>query len=219
MRGRRVLVPALLALLAACTTAPAPRPLPPELEARAEARQQAREAALRPIADWSMRGRVAVSIGRDGGSGRLDWRQSAGGYTAELSAPISRQGWRLSDGGDGARLEGLEGGPRTGPDATALLLDATGWYLPMAALADWARGLRAAAGGAARVEYGADGRLAFLQQDGWEIRYEWPSGDAGAPLELPRRIDARHGGGDREARVKLMVDDWEGIPAVGADGG
>ncbi len=219
MSRRLLCAVALAALLSACATVPAPQALPPAQRAQAEARLDAREAALRPVSDWSMSGRVAVSVGRDGGSGRLEWRQRADGYTAELSAPITRQGWRLSAGPGGARLEGLEGGPRTGPDAGALLLETTGWYLPMSALADWARGLRAASAGPARVEFDAHGRLAMLQQDGWQIRYEWPDAASGGGVELPRRIDARHDGGVREARVKLMVDDWQGASGDAATGG
>jgi outer membrane lipoprotein LolB len=185
--------------------------LPPEQQAAADARQQARELALRGQADWSLQGRIAVSSGRNGGSGRIDWRQRGDGYEVELSAPVTRQSWRLSGTPEWARLEGLDGGPRAGADPMALLYEATGWLIPVAALADWVRGLRAPSVGPSQVEYADDGRLSRLQQGGWTIDYRWP--DQEGDRVLPERIDARRdGGGDDgrsgEARVKLIVDEW-----------
>ena len=177
------------------------------MEAAAQARQAEREAALRPVSDWSLEGRIAVSNDGKGGSGRIDWTQRGQAYAVSLSAPVTRQSWRLSAGPDGARLEGVEGGPRSGPDAQQLLLEATGWAIPVGALSDWVRGLRAEAAGPARMEFEATGRLARLHQGGWVIDYVWPdASDASAGPVLPRRLDARQG----EARVRLLVDTWTG---------
>ena len=62
-----------------------------------------------------------------------------------LSAPVTRQSWRLVDDGHQgeARLEGLPGGPRGGADAEALLTEATGWRVPVNFLPDWVLGLPA----------------------------------------------------------------------------
>ncbi|NUO78079.1 MAG: outer membrane lipoprotein LolB, partial [Lysobacter sp.] len=101
--------------------------------------------------------------------------------------------------------DGLEGGARSGPDAAALLREATGWDIPVAALTDWMRGLRAQGQGPASLRYGADGRLARIEQGGWSIDYRWPAGDAADLTALPSRLDAVRG----EAKVKLIVDQWE----------
>lgn len=196
-----VLIP-LLALLAACATQ-APRTLAPGQLAAAEAAQEAREAALRREPGWSLTGRLAVSAGRNGGSGRLDWRQNGANFDVSVSAPVTRQSWRLSGDAGGARLEGLDGGPRTGPDAATLLREATGWEIPVVALADWVRGARAPALGPAQVEFDADGRLRRLGQGGWTIDYTWPDAASG-PGAMPSRLDARRG----DARVKLVIDAW-----------
>ena len=125
-------------------------------------------------------------------------------YKVELSAPITRQGWRLEGGPGGARLEGLEGGTRVGADATVLLREATGWEIPVAALASWVRGARDPEGGTATLQFGADGRLARMQQDGWQLAYgEWVA-SPGLGIDLPTRIEAERG----EARVRLVVDGW-----------
>lgn len=197
----RFLAVTLALALAACATTPV-RTGPAMPEAAAEAAQQAREAALRAEAAWSLGGRIAVSNGRDGGSGRLEWRQMGERFDVALSAPVTRQSWRLSGDPAQARLEGLEGGPRTGPDAAALLRSATGWDIPVVALADWVRGARADALGPASIRYDAAGRPARIEQGGWTIDYAWPTTSL-EPLR-PARVDARRG----EARVRLVVDQW-----------
>ena len=115
------------------------REAPPVAATAAMATQEAREAALQADDEWTLAGRVALANGDRGGSGRLDWRQSGERFAVSLSAPITRQSWRLGAGPDGATLEGLEGGPRQGPDAAGLLLRSTGWQIPLEALPASAR--------------------------------------------------------------------------------
>lgn len=201
-----------MSLFAACATAPprAPAVEDPALRAAYEAAQQAREQALSGDTDWTLSGRIAVSNAGRGGSGRLDWEQQGEGFQVSVSAPVTRQGWRLSAGPDGAMLEGVEGGPRHGFDARILLLEATGWDVPLRALPAWIRGLRESALGPARIEYGTDGLPRYMEQDGWRIQYHWPAAPADgarATPVLPDRVEATRG----EARVRLVVDQWMGI--------
>lgn len=199
-------------MLAACAGQPV-RQAPPVAVAAALATQEAREAALLARPGWALAGRVALANGDRGGSGRLEWRQSGGHASVSLSAPITRQSWRLDAGPTGATLDGLEGGTRQGPDAAELLRRSTGWEIPVDALPAWLRGVRAEGQGAATLAFGADGRLARMDQAGWTITYDdWrlPGEDAGHGMEvaLPHRLEATRG----DARVRLVVDAW-------ADGG
>lgn len=189
-------------LLASCATTAPRATLPQDRVPAAEAAQLQREARLRDERDWSLQGRIAVSSGQQGGSGRIDWRQQGGHFEVSLSAPVTRQSWRLSGDGSGARLDGVEGGPREGADAGELLRATTGWDIPVDALTDWVRGARSPALGPASVEYGADGFPARIAQGGWTIDYTWPAASTGAAL--PARLDARRG----QARVRLIVDQW-----------
>lgn len=221
MTARRLMRAGLLAgcalLLAACagratrTSPPAALPtLSVAEQAVADARQAERERALQQNSQWSLVGRIAVASGRNGGSGRLEWAQHGGRFEVSVSAPVTRQSWTLGGDDGGARLDGLEGGRRDGPDAAQLLREATGWDVPVPALAYWIRGARASGFGPARLDYGADGRPVRIEQAGWTIDYRWPEpGDgvaagAGSAVPLPSRIDARRG----EARVKLVIDAW-----------
>lgn len=203
---------ALFSLTACTSMGPRKAPSSDEVAEVPEGARQAevaRQATLRALPEWSFSGRVAVSRGRDGGNGRIEWQQQGSGYEIQLAAPVTRQSWRLS--GDstrpGARLEGLDGGPRGADDAQQLLLQATGWDIPVGPLSDWVRGL-AAAEGEAPQHLGSDieGRPRRLLQRGWNIEFmDWHPAEAetGRPA-LPRRIEASRG----DARVRLIVDQW-----------
>lgn len=208
----RLLLAVMVAALSACAGQPV-RQAPPIAAAAAISAQQGRETALQADPDWSLAGRVALSNGRQGGSGRLDWQQAGARYAVSLSAPVTRQSWRLSGDPGGAVLEGLDGGPRHGADPGQLLLESTGWEIPVAALPAWLRGMRAPAQGPAALAFGADGRLATMEQGGWRIAYaDWrlpaptadPQAPVLAPVALPHRIEATRG----QARVRLVVDAW-----------
>lgn len=188
---------ALLALAVVAACAPVrPRPA----DASLEAAQRARELALASQPDWALSGRIAVSADGQGGSGRIDWRQHGKDFDIRLTAPITGQGWRLTREGDRVRLEGLATGVQQGSDAAQLLEQATGWQLPVDALAAWVRAARTA--GPADIGFGSDGLPMTLRQAGWSVEYRsW--GNQSPPL--PGKVFAEQG----TARVRLAIDQWE----------
>lgn len=168
----------------------------------------ARDAALRPVAGWAFSGRLAVARGNDGGTLNVRWTQAGDAFDLRLSAPVTGRQWRLHGNAGGAILEGLEDGPRQGPDAESLLLDVTGWRLPIRQMPDWVRGLRGP-GPVAGLAVDANGRPIAFRQDAWALSYRdwWP----GEPA-LPRRVFAETTG----ASVRLVVTAWA-APAVAAE--
>ena len=204
----------LALLLASCAGGPARPPAAPLDPLAARQATAAREA----LSDWALSGRVAISNAGRGGNARIDWTQRGERYDIALSAPVTRQSWRLAGDAAGARLDGVEGGPRESADVENLLLAATGWDIPVRAMVAWVRGVPAptAGEGGVALQSAADGLPARLVQDGWEIDYrEWLPVEGARPA-LPRRIEARRG----EARVRLLVDDWVvSAPEAGAGAG
>ncbi len=185
----------LLALLAACAPM-SPRPAIVGLSLS----QDAREAALARQLVWAFSGRLAISQGSDGGNARIEWRQNGQDFDIRLSAPITRQGWRLRSQAGVVTLEGLEGGARRGTDPEAMLLEATGWRIPVSAMAAWVRGARAA--GPSDMSFDARGLPEILQQAGWTVEYRGWIEQAPA---LPAKVFVRQG----EASVRLLVEVWE----------
>lgn len=214
MRGLlRCLAPvAAVCLLASCATRAPQRSLPPALvdSAAIEAAERAegeRSLWLGQHRQWAFAGRVAISKAGKGGSGRIDWKQDGAGYVVSLSAPVTRQSWRLigNTHSEAGRLEGLEGGTREGEDAEALLLAATGWEIPVNVLSEWVLGLAADGYPLEGKTYAPDGKPQTLRQMGWKIDYaEWHPPAAGQPA-LPSRIEAARD----DAKVRLIVDRWD----------
>jgi len=198
MRGVAWVLAMLAIAVAGCASGPSRNALRP-IEGTPVAHQAQRESALAAMPAWSLSGRLAISNGKDGGSGRIEWRQDGPRFDVTLSAPVTRQSWRVTGGEGVAVLEGLEGGTRTGPDAAMLVFEATRWRIPVDALVRWLRG---SGSPEAVLAYAADGRLQRLTDAGWIVDYaEWRNV---AGVELPGRIEATQG----EARVRLVVDDW-----------
>ncbi|HDS0921706.1 TPA: lipoprotein localization protein LolB [Stenotrophomonas maltophilia] len=202
---------ALAVSLSACVSldtrkAPAAPDVVTAVSAEAQQAEAARVDALRAQPAWSFQGRVAVSKGRNGGSGRIDWQQQARQYVVSLSAPVTRQSWTLSGDSENrsGRLDGVEGGPRQGEDAQQVLLEATGWDIPVNQLPDWVRGLVAEGATAAEIDRDAEGRPRRVRQMGWDIQFlDWYPAEGDRPV-LPRRIEAVNG----DAKVRLLVDGW-----------
>lgn len=191
----RLLVAAAVLLAAAACTPVKPR----VAVAGDEATQKAREAGLAAHPAWAFNGRLALSQGSNGGNARIQWRQDGSDFDIELSAPITRQSWHLRQRGGKVSLEGLPGGVREGSDAEALLLEATGWRIPLVAMAAWVRGARAP--GPADLSFDLTGLPATISQGGWAVEYR---GWSAASPPLPQKLFARNGA----ASVRLVVEAW-----------
>ena len=188
---------ALLLLLAACA---GPRVRPQQADPASLARQTAREQALAAHPDWSLRGRLGVSDGRDSGSGSLEWEQQGDGFRFRVHAPVTGKTWVLQGRDGHVVLEGLRERPIEGGDAARLLERELGWRVPVAELAHWARAMRAA--GPAHVTFRADGLPATIEQAGWRVEY-LDYDDSRAPA-LPRKVFASHG----DYKVRLAIREW-----------
>ena len=135
------------------------------------------------------------------------------GSTGSISAPVwvslsgrNPASWRCrGTHSEAGTLEGLEGGPREGEDAEALLLEATGWDIPVNALSRWVRGLQAEGLPVELRSFSTGGYLQTLRQGGWHIDYTQWAGVEGVQAALPSRIEARRD----QATVKLIVDRWD----------
>lgn len=203
---------ALVLALAGCASVPTAGLSGAELVS-AQAAQQARAAAVGlehgdcGTPSWVMTGRVALSNGKQGGSGQIEWTQGQGQLRLMLTTPVTRQGWLLEANASSATLQNLsDGATRQNIDASRLLQDATGWDVPLSALGCWMRGIEAnpAQYGVAQLRYGADALPQQLVQNGWVIRYERWQQDPFSHQWMPSRMEAVRG----NDRVRLIVDRW-----------
>ncbi len=190
---RRLAVAAILTILVAACSAPMRRP----------PLSQAQIAQLSALETWRFSGRLSLSDGEQGGSGRLDWSQAPVRSELKFIGTLGQGSWRLSVQPTVARLELSATEVYTAPTVDRLLVQAIGWDIPVTALAWWIKGLPDPAYSFEASQGDAD-RLETLQQLGWAIDYQ-DFMQVSEELILPRRIVARRG----QEQLKLLIRRWE----------
>lgn len=199
-RALRLLAALALPLALAACVGPRAKPSTRPVDAEQLARQAAREQALGAEADWSLRGRLGVSDGRDSGSGSLEWTQRGDAFRFSVHAPVTGKTWTLSGDAGHATLQGLREQPVEAGDAQSLLERELGWHVPVAELTRWARGMRAAPD--ARIAFRADGLPAEIDEAGWKVEYL--DYDTTRDPPLPSKVFAARG----EYKVRLAIREW-----------
>ena len=195
-RVRTLCVLVLAGLLAACA-ATAPR----GPSGASEPIWRARHGALAALQDWSFEGRIGVTIGEQGWHAALNWQQRRDGYDIRILNPLGQNiGW-LQGGVAGVTLRTPDRKESRAADAEALMYAQFGWWVPVAGLRYWLRGLPDPEQPAETV-LDPSGRLTQLRQDGWEITFSrYAQVDA---LELPDLLTLSN----EKIRVKLVIDGW-----------
>jgi len=179
--------------LAGCAVSP----YVPEITGRAVDAQQVR--------DWSARGRLALAVGSDGGSGSFVWTQRGDVAQVRVQGPLGVGALDIVTDGEALTVSDAAGQRLDADAAREQLRQRLGADLPLAQMRYWLLGL-AAPGEPARLE-AQDGRPRSLEQAGWTVRYEAVSAIQG--WDVPQRLTASR----ESARVRLIVDEWQLPPA------
>ena len=101
-----------------------------------------RQLRVGEISDWALHGRLALSNGRDGGSGQLTWRQGLQEAELRFIGALGRGSWRLQVTAEQAELETAESGLLRAPDVGSLVRDHLGWEIPVDSMRYWVVGMR-----------------------------------------------------------------------------
>lgn len=152
---------------------------------------------------WLLEGRLAISNGKDSGSGRIDWRQEGTHYDFRLRAPVSGQNWQLLGDDRGCQLQGLHAEPVLATSPEELLRRELGWELPVAAMRSWLFGQ---GGVTASIERNDAGNPVRMTDAGWTIEYrDWQVQDGQL---MPKRVIARRA----PFQVRLAITRWQALP-------
>ena len=189
---RRAAVCSVLLLVAGCAT------LPPAGDSGS---WPWRRAELESLQTWTLNGRVAVATAADGFSGGLAWRQNGARAEIELRGPLGGMALSIRLDGSAMTVTDGSGASLTGEAADDFVAAEIGAPLPVAELRYWLIGVPAP-GLPHRETIGADGRLAGLEQAGWQLRYS--RYEAVGQLALPARIEIE----STAARLRLVVSNW-----------
>lgn len=170
-------------------------------------REQARPDARPPresIREFAIDGRISVTRATERAQASIVWQHFAGSKDQiDVFSPVGAQLARLSSSPAGAQLDTAEQQRVEAPTAEALSARVFGAPLPLNGMPDWVLGR--SAGQPVNLQRDSVGRVEYLAEAGWLIRYlEYESSDAAA---LPRSMDFERG----DLRVRLRVDEWRRV--------
>jgi len=185
-----------LAALAGCATVR--RAAPPS---GAPAPWDERMSQLEHAASWRLDGRAAAALGQQGWQATLDWQQNGTVSDLHLAGPLGMGSTQIRVTPAGLSLNGA---PPSGA-VVAQLEDKLGFELPLDNLRYWLLGIPDPSIPFDLTRNGQD-RALRLSQAGWTIDYDEympSSGDV-----LPKRLVLNRS----DARVRIAVDRWRGLP-------
>lgn len=154
------------------------------------------------FSEWQLNGRIALTHGDQGWHASLLWQQQADGYQLKVSGPLGQGGFQVAGDEHGVVLVDASGQSSYARDGDALLLQATGWRLPVVGLRYWIRGLPVPDVEAIEV-YDEAGKLSHLEQSGWVINYQKYKLVEGAAVPSKMQL-ARN-----DVAVKLVISEWQ----------
>ncbi len=168
---------------------------------------------------FALTGRFAIRHAQEGGSGRIEWRHTANTDDLLVSTPIGQGLARVTRRDGVYEITTREQQVRRAVDPQVLTEKMLGWRLPLEGLPDWVRG-RPSPDLPARVERDAQGRVTWIEQQGWRIEYQQyrdalPA-DAvqkfsAAPASLPLRIQLQRD----DLQIRLLIEQWSVRDASG----
>lgn len=174
-------------LLAGCTTTPAPRS----------------STSAATLSVWQFNGRVSLTRGEEGWHAGLHWQEQAGSFYLRVSGPLGQGGFQLNGDARGVVLVDADGQTFAAQDADSLLVQVTGWQLPVTGLRHWIRGLPEPAAGETQATRDDTGQLRRLEQSGWTIDYQRYQVVDGISLPAKLRL-ARE-----DIAVRIVIDQWQ----------
>ncbi len=163
---------------------------------------QARVEHLQSLDYWTLRGRLALTDGNEGGSGNLTWQKDGDETRMSFYGAMGKGAWQLQAGPAGARIELANGETHLAPTIAELVLQQLGWKVPVEALSWWIKGLADPGKWENRL-LDESGQLMKLSQFGWEVEFGNYGEVSGS--RLPSKLTARHG----KYRVKMVVKTWD----------
>jgi outer membrane lipoprotein LolB len=174
-------------LVAGCATTPAPR--------------SSQSAAT--VTAWQLNGRVSLTRGEEGWHAGLYWQEQADTFYLRISGPLGQGGFQLNGDVRGVVLVDADGQTFAARDVDALLVQVTGWQLPVRGLRYWIRGLPEPAAGTVHTTRDEAGQLRRLEQSGWTVNYQrYQLVD---DILLPAKLQLLHD----DVSVRIVIDQWE----------
>lgn len=152
------------------------------------------------LTDFELSGKLALSDGQEGGSGRFTWRQKGSMVLAQFKAPMGQGDWLIEETDHGASLIFNNEPPYLAQHAETLIEEVVGWSVPWQALKEWLI-VRPVDKNQADIKQTHSTKT--ITEQGWTIVYDrfkkYPDGC------LPHRIMASN----PPYSIRLVVRTWQ----------
>jgi outer membrane lipoprotein LolB len=166
---------------------------------------QERQIQLRQLTKWEIRGRTAITQGKEAWNAGLNWRENSGIYRIKLMGPFSQGGIHLDGTPEQVVLTLSDGEMIAAATPEALLTKTFELKFPISALRDWVRGLPYAGTPYQTVEIDNQGRLKHLEQQEWKVDYQ--RYEAYGQQQMPSKLSISH----PDFSVRLVVNSWKDV--------
>ena len=183
-------------VLAGCATGPRLQPVSDPHQVWQHTQSQ-----LTKLQSWQIEGRIGIETPQQSLSADAIWTQHHRHYHMTFSGALGLGTVTLSNTSGQVVLINAKGQHFSADNASALMQQQLGWYVPVAGLYYWVRGLPIPDIASQRYlnQYGT---LQALNQQGWHIVYDNYHEQQG--LILPGRLIMTRD----QLRVVLVINDW-----------
>lgn len=177
---------------------------------------QTRLTRLTPVVRWEINGRMSIRDNEEAYRATLHWTRNRRRHRIDFTGPFGRRYVRLEQDHRGAVLYDKKMNVYRAPDAQRLLYRIIGWRVPLQGMNYWVLGVPVP-GYREAHKLDAKGRLAYLKQSGWSIRFLEYRRVAG--YDMPRKIylsrtvmlakKGRRHKTKHELQVRLVINRWK----------
>jgi outer membrane lipoprotein LolB len=160
---------------------------------------------LSNIQDWDLNALIAIRANattQNAGSANMKWKQSKRDYNILLFGPLGSNAVKLVGKPGNVSLETADGKKFNASSPEALLLQQSGWHLPVSNLFYWIRGLPVPKVPAMK-SFDADNHLSELSQQGWTIQYLRYK--TVGQVDMPDKILLANA----QVNVKIIIKNWQ----------
>ncbi len=121
------------------------------------------------INEWQMKGRLAATIGKDGGSATFIWSKDKENHQIELYGPLGSGRVILSQANGQASIQDKDS-LAIGDNLEQVLFENIGWLVPFEAINHWITGKPKPDSDVNKQQYDSASLIGF-EQAGWQVEY------------------------------------------------
>lgn len=188
----------IILLLSACTTLQPPAPTETPLS------NNEREHHILAMQQFSVQATLGIKTPDESVSGNLLWQQNITNYHARLSTFLGISLFELNETEQGSAIT-IKGETYRAIDTSTLLLQLSGWSMPLHDMPLWLRGLPGNKGrDILRDEFGRVTAFNLTDSTGivWRLEYQSFFPDR---LALPRRVLLQ----SNDSQIKIVIRSWK----------